>query len=60
MEMDVFHSTLRFTRQTRRVEVIDVGDFSVEEVEGLEHDPSFAGQPIAKPAMNADNTVAIA
>lgn len=47
MRVDVVDSIGRFASKTRRVEVVDVGDVSVEQVEQLEYDASPARDVVA-------------
>ena len=55
--MDVFYATFRLTRQTRRIEVIDVGHLCVEYVEGFKDETSLAREAVPNLAIPQRRTV---
>ena len=51
MRVDVLNTVRRLAGQTRRVEVVDVGDLGVEEVERLQHETRLVRKPISNFAI---------
>ena len=49
--MDVFNALFRLVRQTRGVEVIDVGHLCVKQVERFQYETRLAREPVANLAI---------